>query len=151
MRPQKIQAQACSTAGFLCKPQAWFFRSVREGQSVSRATHHRDRVGTNTWEHTWTCSNTYSVIWKPWEKQWVWGLQCLHPCLTKGLPYYQENLKQQEHEAWRVKCDPSPTEGSGHQSVCSGLPHLLQRAGQSLKIIWDATRKWNIDTLESQL
>lgn len=37
MRPQKSQAQVCSTAGLPCKPQACFLTSVREGQQQSHA------------------------------------------------------------------------------------------------------------------
>lgn len=88
---------------------------------------------------------------KPWEKKQVWGLQHPHLCLTKELPYLQEILVQPEHPAWKVKCDPRSVGESGHQGLCSQLFHHLWRAQQTLKTIWDVTRKWDNDAFSNQL
>lgn len=45
-----------------------------------------------------------------------------------------------EDEVWSRS-----VEGSGHQGLCSQLFHRLWRDQQTLKTIWDVTRKWDND------
>lgn len=150
MRPQKSQAKTCSTAGFLCKPQARFLVICQRGTTVKPyltgtgwrqicGSLHEPTVAGTKWYENFERSSEFG------------GCSIPIPALQKSYLTIGKNLKQRECQAWSGKWDPRPAEGSRLRGMCSELLHHLWRAEQSLKVIWDVTRKWDNDTFERQL
>ena len=76
MRPQKSQAQACSTAGFLCKPQALFLvvcqRRTTAGPHITgtgwrpiRGSTHEPEGAGNKWYENFERSNRFGICGIP--------------------------------------------------------------------------------------